>query len=101
MPEVPYPVGAEWHYSNDLPQKIIRYPSPTSMAIAERRVNRRSSRESPLATGAIGVRGSSAIRGYPGLRAEQAIKQVQPSVKREFPRNARLRGLAGSSDLQE
>ncbi|MHA2233631.1 MAG: hypothetical protein ACXAB4_14205 [Candidatus Hodarchaeales archaeon] len=71
MPEVLFlSGGAEWHNCNDLPQKIIKHPSVMSMAIAERRVNRRSSRESPLATGAIGVRGSSAIRGCPGLRSE-------------------------------
>ncbi|MHA2231954.1 MAG: hypothetical protein ACXAB4_05660 [Candidatus Hodarchaeales archaeon] len=56
-----------------------------SMDIAERRVDRQSSRESPLATGAISVRGSSTIRGCPNLRSEQAIMQVQPSAKREFP----------------
>ncbi|MHA2233260.1 MAG: hypothetical protein ACXAB4_12315 [Candidatus Hodarchaeales archaeon] len=44
-----------------------------SMAIAERRVNRRSSRESPPATGVIGGRGSSAIRENPGLRSEKAM----------------------------
>ncbi|MHA2272149.1 MAG: hypothetical protein ACXACI_09820 [Candidatus Hodarchaeales archaeon] len=69
--------------------------------IAERRVNRRSSQEFSLATGMIGVRGSSATRAVPGLRSEKAIVQVQPSVKRELPRIAGLRGLAGSSVLQD
>ncbi|MFQ5980718.1 MAG: hypothetical protein ACE5OZ_21490 [Candidatus Heimdallarchaeota archaeon] len=55
-----------------------------SMAIAERRVDRQSSRESPLATGAIGVRGPSTIRGCPNLPSEQAIMQVQPRAKSEF-----------------
>ncbi|MHA2272705.1 MAG: hypothetical protein ACXACI_12645 [Candidatus Hodarchaeales archaeon] len=67
--------------------------------IAERRVNRRSSQEFSLATGLIGVRGSSATRGYPGLRSEKTMKQVQPTVKRELPRGAGLRGLAGSPVL--
>ncbi|MHA2231261.1 MAG: hypothetical protein ACXAB4_02075 [Candidatus Hodarchaeales archaeon] len=74
MSEVPFlQVGDEWHCSNGLPQKNIKRASLTSLAIAERRVNRRSSRESPPATGAIGVRGSSAIREFPGLRSEKAM----------------------------
>ncbi|MFW9917916.1 MAG: hypothetical protein ACFFGZ_20130 [Candidatus Thorarchaeota archaeon] len=55
------------------------------MPIAERRVNRRSSREFSLATGIIGVRRSSATRTMPGLRSEKTIMQVQPNVKRGFP----------------
>ncbi|MHA2271606.1 MAG: hypothetical protein ACXACI_07070 [Candidatus Hodarchaeales archaeon] len=59
--------------SKDLPANLIKEPSPISLAIAERRVNRRSSRESPLATGWIGVRGSSATRVAPGLRSEKTM----------------------------
>lgn len=74
MPKVPFlQVGANWPNSNDLPQKIIKHPSTSSMAIVERRVDRRSSRESLSATGAIGARGSSATREYPGLRSEKAM----------------------------
>ncbi len=56
-----------------------------SLAIAERRVDRRSSWESPLVMGVNGVQGSSAVQGCPDLWSEQAIMQVQPSIKREFP----------------
>lgn len=74
MPEGPFlQVGDEWHFSNGVPQKNIKRASLTSLAIAERRVDQRSSRESPPATGAIGGRGSSAIRVFPGLRSEKTM----------------------------
>ncbi len=93
MPEVPFlqvrNERNEWRNSNDLPKKIIKQPPITSLAIAERRVDRRSSQEFLLAT-----------RAVPGLRSEKTMMQLQPSVKRQLPCVAGSRGLAGSSVLQ-